>query len=123
MPTTPTPLPADEQKALKRQVETHLRRLQIKGTLQGYRCLVSAIVKTVQDPDATLWITKELYFDIARQYNTTFFCVERNIRTAIQYSWLHASETMDKMAGYHLTQCPTNGEFIDFVASYIQRYG
>lgn len=127
-----TPPPADERdeqdeqaerEALKRQVEIYLRRLKIKGTLQGYRYLIYAIAKTIRDPDATLWIAKALYHDIAKQYSTTVSCVERNIRTAIQYSWLYANDTLDKMAGYHLTQRPTNGEFIDLVAAYIQRNG
>lgn len=106
---------------LEQQVERLLRSLHIGGTLHGLDYLTYAIAKTVRDPGATRYITKELYPEIAKYFDTTPSRVERAIRTAVAYSWKHAKrETLNEVAGYHLTQRPTNSEFIDFAAAHLR---
>lgn len=106
---------------LEQQVERLLRSLHIGGTLCGLQYLTYAIAKTVRDPEATRYITKELYPEIAHRLNTSTSRVERGIRTAVTYSWKHAPrEVLDEVAGYHLTQRPTNSEFIDFAAAHFR---
>ena len=65
-------------------------------------------------------ITKILYPDIAKKYNTTSSRVERAIRHAIEVAWSRGNiESLNKMFGYtvhsHKAK-PTNSEFIAMVA-------
>ena len=107
--------------ALEQQVSEILRSLMIPGTLHGHRYLVSAITQTVIDPGRVLFITKELYPDLAKQFKSTVSKVERTMRNAIMKCWINGGrEALDKVAGIHLTQRPTNSEFIDLVANYIR---
>lgn len=99
-----------------------LHSLHIPRKLKGQRYLAYTIEQTLLDPDLTLSITKELYPMTAKKFGVTDVSVERAIRTAVQVCWDRGGrETLDKIAGYHLTERPTNSEFIDLVAAYIQR--
>lgn len=108
------------ERLLERLVETVLRSLHIPGTLKGLPYLTHAIAATVQNPHRTALITKDLYHEIARVYNTTPSGVDRAMRWAIRMSWETSRNELCQMAGYHLTQRPTNREFIDLVAFYIR---
>lgn len=105
---------------LEQLVESVLRSLHIPGTFKGLPYLTYAVTETVKDPQRIKLITKDLYREIARQYNTTPISVERAIRWAIHASWEFAREELEQVAGYHLLKRPTNREFIDFVAFYIR---
>ena len=116
------PVPEWLEDEVEGHIEDVLRRLGISGSLFGRRYLAYAVRRAAVDPDLTLHITKELYLDVARRFDTTSSCVERSMRTAIARCWSGGGrETLDKVAGYHLTERPTNSEFIDLVASYIVR--
>lgn len=105
---------------LEQRVEKNLRSLHINGTMRGLRYLVYAITATVRDPERTHLITKDLYWAIAHEYNTTALCVERDMRWAISISWECAKKKLDQMAPCHLVKRPTNKQFIDLVAFYIR---
>ena len=105
---------------LEQLVESILRSLYIPGTLKGMKYLTYAVTATVIDPNRTYLITKDLYREIARQYDTTPDRVERDIRWAIQTSWKVAKEELCQIADCHLTQCPTNKQYIDLIAFYIR---
>lgn len=121
MNTTTYTLFVPSEDGLKQEIELLLRSLHIGGRLHGLQYLTYAISKTVRSPDATQYITKELYPEIAKHFGTTPSRVERSIRTAITYSWKHVRrETLNEVAGYHLIERPTNSEFIDFAAAYIR---
>lgn len=114
-------LPQHDEAELERMAELQLRRLHISGKLTGLRYLSFAVARAIKNPEATCWITKELYFDIAHRYATTPSRVERSIRTAIKTCWSWGGqEALDQMAGYHLSQRPSATEFIDLVAAYLR---
>lgn len=122
MPIIYEPVPEWLQDELPKIVERILRSLHITGKLDGLRYLVYAISATVHDPESTRFITKELYPEIGKHFGVTAAAAERAMRTAIQTSWDRGGrETLDKMAGFHLTERPTNSEFLDIVAAYIVR--
>lgn len=124
MNTTYTLSVPEDDGLLEQQVERLLRSLHIGGTLHGLDYLTYAIAKTVREPGSTRYITKELYPEIAGRFDTTSSRVERVIRTAIAHSWEHTKrETLNKVAGYHLIERPTNSEFIDFSAAHIRLHG
>ena len=62
---------------------------EIRKGLKGYRYIKEAIkiMMLFEDMD-NLLITKDVYVDIASTYNTTWSCVEKNIRTVISKSKL-----------------------------------
>ena len=112
--------PAQNNKLVD-QAELVLRRLRITGKLIGFRYLTYAIARAVDDPTLLTLVTKVLYFETARAYQTTATRAERAIRHAVHRSWENGSrELLEKMAGHPLERCPTNAEFIDIVAYYIR---
>lgn len=122
MPIMYEPVPEWLQDSLPDRVDRALRSLHITGKLDGLRYLVYAVSATVRDPDSTRYITKDLYPEIGKHFGVTAAAAERAMRTAIQAGWDRGGrETLDKMAGFHLTERPTNSEFLDIVAAYIAR--
>ena len=71
-------------------------------------------------PDMIGGITKELYPDIAKKYDTTVSRVERAIRHAIEVSWNRGNwDLMEEIFGHSVDidkAKPTNSEFIVTVA-------
>ena len=111
---------AVRDRILDHLAETMLRSLHIPGTVDGMAYLTYAVSETVKDPQRTKFITKDLYWEIARTYHTKATNVERAMRWAIQASWNNGRNELDQIAGYHLVNRPTNKEFIDLVAFYIR---
>lgn len=104
-----------------RKVERLIRCLGIGATYRGYRYLCYGIVLCLKDEDYLLAISKELYPMIAKKFNTTLSCVERDIRTVIQVCWDRGNKTyLQDIALHPLTCRPTTGQFLDIIVSYIQ---
>lgn len=63
-----------------------IRHLNIPSHLKGYKYLRDAIkmMITTDDPDTMSYITKSIYPDLAKKYNTTSSCIERGIRHSIE---------------------------------------
>lgn len=65
-------------------------------------------------------ITKVLYPDIAKHYNTTASRVERAIRHAIEVAWTRGNiDAISALFGYTINVSkakPTNSEFIAMIA-------
>lgn len=120
---TPTPEWLDEgSHKPEKSAEDLLRRLGFSGKLRGFRYLAAAIAQTVVDPDRIFLVTKSLYPDIAKEFQTTASKVERTMRHSIHRFWEHGGcEALDQVANIHLTKRPTNSELIDFLADYIRR--
>lgn len=66
----------------------------VPPNLLGYSYILYALQLILFQPDYMHAITKELYEDIARKYCTSSTRVERNIRTAIQTTWLYGNVEM-----------------------------
>jgi len=65
-------------------------------------------------------VTKELYPEIAKKYDTGSSRVERGIRHAIELAWERGhTDTLKRIFGYSMNierQKPTNSEFIALLA-------
>lgn len=110
---TTTTTPAEELRA-----DQALRRLKISGTLRGHRYLTAAVAATVRDPDRILFITKDLYPELARRFRTTPSCIERNMRHAIGKAWKNGgAAALEQLTQARLHHRPSNSEFIDLVAN------
>ena len=91
--------------------------------LQGYRYLREAIRLSIEDPNMLGGVTKVLYPDLAKMYNTTPKCVERSMRSALETAWKYGNAALrDEYFGevtMLLSKRPTNSEFIAMVKEFI----
>lgn len=116
------PPPEWTQEKAQERSELLLRELGFSGRMLGLRYLSASIAMTAIAPDKILFVTKELYPDVAKQYRSTPSKVERAIRHSIHRFWERGGrEALDRVTKIHLTQRPTNSELIDLLANYIRR--
>ena len=97
-----------------------LLKLGIPAHIKGYRYLRTAILLSVYDAGQLSAVTKILYPNVAREYNTTASRVERAMRHAIDIAWTRADiNDVTNFFGcsyYSHESTPTNSEFIALAA-------
>ena len=98
----------------------------VPAHLKGYHFIRHAVGMTVEDMKVVGSVTKLLYPEIAKRYNTTDGKVERAIRNAIEIAWERGNRrTFDRVFGY-CPECglgrPTNSEFIATIADEVLLY-
>ncbi len=74
-------------RSLNYRIERLLAELGIPTNVKGYTFLRRAVQIVYADPSAINKVVCGLYSDIAKEYETTLSCVERDIRTAISIMW------------------------------------
>lgn len=98
------------------KVTNMLHSLGIPSHIKGYNYIRDGILKILDNSRLVGSITKELYPDIAGNYNTTASRVERAIRHAIEVSWVRGDyHMMEELFGNSVDvdrSKPTNAEFI-----------
>lgn len=101
-----------------------IHEIGVPAHIKGYQYLREAIVISVLDMDVINAVTKVLYPEVAKRYNTTASRVERAIRHAIEVAWDRGDlETLQKYFGYTVSNVkgkPTNSEFIAMIADRLQ---
>ncbi len=115
------PMPrTHSQRNLEVEVTSIMHEIGVPAHIKGYQYLRDAIMMVVKDLDVINSITKQLYPNIAHEYNTTPSRVERAIRHAIEVAWGRGQvEAIDALFGYTVSLGkgkPTNSEFIAMVA-------
>lgn len=98
------------------QIYTLLYQLGLTANYTGFFYISYAVYLAVQQPDRLLLVTKWLYPEVAKHYATTWRCVERNIRTAVNVVWDTNSELLEALARHPLPQRPTASEFLSILA-------
>lgn len=97
-----------------------LHEIGVPAHIKGYQYLREAIIMTINDMEAINSVTKILYPEVARKFDTTPSRVERAIRHAIEVAWDRGDiETLQKFFGYTVSNVkgkPTNSEFIAMIA-------
>lgn len=98
------------------KVTNMLHSLGIPSHIKGYSYIRDGILKILNNSRLVGSITKELYPEIAVNYNTTSSRVERAIRHAIEVSWVRGDyHMMEELFGNSVDvdrSKPTNAEFI-----------
>lgn len=98
--------------------------LGIRADLKGYAYIRTAIEWAIEEPRVTHAMTKELYPDLAKKYETQASRVERAIRHAIEVGCDRGNpELYAEIFGYTISATkgkPTNSEFIARVADHIK---
>lgn len=97
-----------------------IHEIGVPAHIKGYMYLREAITMVYNDIELLGSITKVLYPDIAKKFNTTSSRVERAIRHAIEVAWSRGNiDSISSLFGYtvsHSKAKPTNSEFIAMVA-------
>ena len=97
-----------------------LHELGIPSHIKGYQYIREAVNIIFENPSVIGGITKELYPDLAKKFNTTTSRVERAIRHAIEVSWNRGNlDFMEELFGYSVDidkAKPTNSEFMVTIA-------
>lgn len=97
-----------------------LHEIGVPAHIKGYQYLREAIIMTINDMEAINSVTKVLYPEVAKKFDTTPSRVERAIRHAIEVAWDRGDiETLQKFFGYTVSNVkgkPTNSEFIAMIA-------
>lgn len=105
---------------LESEITSLLHEVGIPAHIKGYMYLRTAILETYLNVDFLGQITKVLYPEIARKYETTASRVERAIRHAIEVAWNRGNiDAIDDIFGYTISASkakPTNSEFIAMIA-------
>ncbi|GAA4709737.1 sporulation transcription factor Spo0A [Brevibacillus fulvus] len=97
-----------------------IHEIGVPAHIKGYLYLREAITMVYNDVELLGSITKVLYPDIAKKFNTTASRVERAIRHAIEVAWSRGNiDSISNLFGYTISNTkakPTNSEFIAMVA-------
>lgn len=114
----------DTKTRLENEITEIIHDVGIPAHIKGYQYLREAIMICVEDMDMLNCITKVLYPNIAKKYQTTSSRVERAIRHAIEVAWSRGQiDTIDALFGYTVSNGkgkPTNSEFIALIADKIR---
>ena len=97
-----------------------IHEIGVPAHIKGYQYLREAIIIAVNDRDVINAITKVLYPQVAKTFQTTPSRVERAIRHAIEVAWDRGDlDTLQSFFGYTVSNTkgkPTNSEFIALIA-------
>ena len=97
-----------------------LHELGVPSHIKGYQYIREGITLVYKKPEIIGGITKELYPEIAKKFDSTVSRVERAIRHAIEVSWNRGNwDLMEEIFGHSVDidkAKPTNSEFIVTIA-------
>ena len=118
------PLRRLDRNSIETMVTGIIHEIGVPAHIKGYQYLREAIIIAVEDMDVINAITKVLYPQVAKCFDTTSSRVERAIRHAIEVAWDRGDlDTLQKFFGYTVSNTkgkPTNSEFIALIADKLQ---
>ena len=115
-----TPIRRTDKTSIEAMVTSIIHEIGVPAHIKGYQYLREAIIIAVNDMDVINAITKVLYPQVAKTFQTTPSRVERAIRHAIEVAWDRGDlDTLQRFFGYTVSNTkgkPTNSEFIALIA-------
>ncbi len=113
-----------DKSSIESMVTGIIHEIGVPAHIKGYQYLREAIIIAVNDMDVINAITKVLYPQVAKTFQTTPSRVERAIRHAIEVAWDRGDlDTLQRFFGYTVSNTkgkPTNSEFIALIADKLQ---
>lgn len=101
-----------------------LEQLGLSRKEKGFERLSYAIAVTAKEFERAGSVTKLLYPDLAKHFQTTPEKIERSLRHLIEKSWEKGEKTrFEELFGYHRDNSeirPTNSEYIAILADWIR---
>ncbi len=114
----------NDKLSIESMVTGIIHEIGVPAHIKGYQYLREAIIIAVNDMDVINAITKVLYPQVAKTFQTTPSRVERAIRHAIEVAWDRGDlDTLQRFFGYTVSNTkgkPTNSEFIALIADKLQ---
>lgn len=108
---------------VKIQTSNILLQIGIPGNVAGSKYLLKAVEIAINNPNAVMAVTKNIYPIIALEYGAKATNIERAIRHAIEISWnKNKIVALNQLFGidiYSKKEKPTNSEFIALLAERI----
>ena len=118
------PIRRSDKTSIETLVTGIIHEIGVPAHIKGYQYLREAIIIAVNDMDVINAITKVLYPQVAKTFQTTPSRVERAIRHAIEVAWDRGDlDTLQRFFGYTVSNTkgkPTNSEFIALIADKLQ---
>ena len=123
-PSVKTLRRSNQTTSIEAMVTGIIHEIGVPAHIKGYQYLREAIMIAVADMDVINAITKVLYPQVAKTFQTTPSRVERAIRHAIEVAWDRGDlDTLQRFFGYTVSNTkgkPTNSEFIALIADKLQ---
>lgn len=94
-----------------------LYRLGVTANYIGFFHTACAVSLCVEQPDRLLVVTKWLYPEVAKQYQSNWKAVERNIRTVGGIIWRENRSLLEELARRPLEQKPRSAQLLAILAS------
>lgn len=104
-----------------RKIYGLIRKLGVTSKYKGYYYVAEAVKITMEYQETPIKITKDVYPKLAKKFKSTPVNIEHDIRTVINVCWVTNKSTMEQIAGYPLYYKPTNSEFVDILAYYLNQ--
>lgn len=109
------------EKTLEMRITEVLNSFGISPSIMGFHYIRTAIEMAVDNRELLIGITKGIYPDIAKKYNTSGSKVERAIRHAIECIWRNGySDVYCRTIGMYSVKKPTNSQFISILTEYFR---
>lgn len=101
-----------------------LHKLGIQKVYKGCEYIIASINYISQNETYFTPVSKVLYVEIAKQYNTSGICVEKNIRSLIKKIWSNPqSEALlsEIFGSQNIKTSPSNVEFLILLYNYLKQ--
>lgn len=101
-------------------VERILSTCKFSRRHRGTYTLRECICMVLENEEKLLHIT-DVYSEVGEKYRISGNAVERNIRTALAYAWMHgAKEQMETLFGNVIYEEPAVSELVELFAIYLK---
>ncbi len=117
-------IPEQDTEAMQKPMDAEhlLCCLGASEKLAGFPCTTYMVEQVREDPERIRPITKRLYRETAQKFHIFPSSVERDLRTLIRSCWEQPDRSfLEHVAGQALSKPPTNSEFIDMLAAFLQK--
>ena len=94
-----------------------LYRLGVTANYTGFLHTSYAVLLCAEQPERLLLVTKWLYPEVAKRYQTTWMAVERNIRTVGSIIWQKNRPLLEQLAHGPLERKPRNRQLLAILAA------
>lgn len=109
----------NSRKQMERAISQILLYIGFQTNFKGYRYIMEAVIKIVEDAEYNFEFKWKVYPFIAELYGVSAFSVERAIRNSIESAYDRNYQKFKDFFGYPLPK-PTNTEFISLCAEKVR---
>lgn len=100
-----------------------LYQLGVTANYTGFFHTAYAVSLCAEQPDRLLLVTKWLYPEVAKQYQTSWKAVERNIRSVSVIIWRENRSLLEQLARRNLSEKPRTTQLLAILASSLNSEG